>query len=241
MADLPYSQNRQSGYGHAHGQGQGHLQANHPAGAGYAMNDSAVWSDVGTDDGADMLPNQQYNSPYGAVRTNNNTNTGLGNAHDPYADRLPGGGGGGGGKGQYEKVHDPSYDAAETGDSDFVVKEKRPVHVATEVIATTRARRWWIRITWFFTWWIPSFLLVHVGRMKRPDIRMAWREKLAIFMMVALLCGTVLFYVIVFGRLLCPDMDKAWNPTELSTHQGRDDFYAAIQGKVYDVSYFPSS
>lgn len=224
MADLPYNQHRGAG------------QCGHPAGGGYAMNDSAVWSDVGTDDGADMLPRQQYNSPYGAVRTNNNG----ANPHDPYSDRSPGGAipsGGGGMKGQYEKVMDPSYDAAETGDSDFVVKEKRPVHVATEVIATTRTRRWWIRITWFFTWWIPSFLLVHVGRMKRPDIRMAWREKLAIFMMVALLCGTVLFYVIVFGRLLCPDMDKAWNPTELSTHQGRDDYYAAIQGKVYDVSF----
>jgi chitin synthase len=72
--------------------------------------------------------------------------------------------------------------------------------------------------------------------MKRPDIRMAWREKVAIFLMVFLLCGIVLFYVIVFGRLLCPDFDRAWNPSELQTHQGRDDYYAAIQGKVYDVS-----
>lgn len=118
---------------------------------------------------------------------------------------------------------------------EFSVKDKK--HVATEVIATTRARRWWIRITWAFTWWIPSFLLSRLGGMKRPDVRMAWREKLAIFMMVFLACGTVLFYIIVFGKLLCPDGDKAWNPTDLAQHQGRDDYYAAIAGKVYDVSY----
>ena len=103
-------------------------------------------------------------------------------------------------------------------------------------VTTTRARRWWIRITWLLTWWIPSFLLVHLGGMKRPDVRMAWREKVAIFMMIFGLCGIVVFYIVVFGMLLCPDSDKAWNPTELAQHAGLDDYYAAIAGKVYDVS-----
>ncbi|OXC66400.1 hypothetical protein AYX13_04910 [Cryptococcus neoformans] len=118
----------------------------------------------------------------------------------------------------------------------MTVKEKK-VH-ATEVMATTNARRWWIRITWMMTWWIPSFLLVHLGRMKRADVRMAWREKLAIFMMICLACAVVLFYIIFFGKLLCPDSDKAWNETELATHQGDDDYYAAIAGKVYDFTNF---
>ncbi|KAL0253811.1 hypothetical protein I308_101188 [Cryptococcus tetragattii IND107] len=114
----------------------------------------------------------------------------------------------------------------------MVVKEKKVL--ATEVMATSKARRWWIRITWMMTWWIPSFLLVHLGRMKRADVRMAWREKLTIFMMIFLSCAVVLFYIIFFGKLLCPDSDKAWNETELATHQGDDDYYAAIAGKVYD-------
>ena len=117
---------------------------------------------------------------------------------------------------------------------ELIVHEKR--HVATEIIATTRARRWWLRITWLLTWWIPSFLLRKIGRMDRADIRMAWREKLAIFIMVFLLCGTVLFYIIVFGMLLCPNSAKAWNPSELAQHAGDNDYYAAIAGKVYDVS-----
>ena len=118
----------------------------------------------------------------------------------------------------------------------MVVHEKK--HVATEVIATTPARRWWIRITWLFTWWVPSFLLRKIGKMDRADIRMAWREKLTIFMMIFSLCGIVLFYIIGFGKLLCPDSDKAWNPTELAQHAGTDDYYAAIAGKVYDFTDF---
>ena len=122
------------------------------------------------------------------------------------------------------------------GDGEMIVHEKR--HHATEVIATSPARRWWLRITWVLTWWIPSFLLSGLGGMKRADVRMAWREKVAIFMMIMLMCGTVLFYIVVFGMLLCPDSAKAWNPTELAEHAGTDDYYAAIAGKVYDVSLF---
>lgn len=119
-------------------------------------------------------------------------------------------------------------------EGEMIVKEKK--HHATEVIATSRARRWWLRITWTLTWWIPSFMLIRLGKMDRPDIRMAWREKVAIFMMVFMLCGVILFYIVIFGRLLCPDNDKAWNPTELATHAGADDYMSAIAGKVYDVS-----
>jgi len=122
----------------------------------------------------------------------------------------------------------------EMDDGGMIVKEKK--HHATEVIATTSARRWWLRLTWGLTWWMPSFCLRRVGKMNRADIRMAWREKLAIFIMISLMCALVLFYIIVFGKLLCPDSAKAWNPTELAEHAGTNDYFAAIAGKVYDVS-----
>lgn len=120
-------------------------------------------------------------------------------------------------------------------DGIMIVKEKAKHH-ATVVFPTTSARRWWLRITWGLTWWVPSFCLTRVGKMKRADVRMAWREKLAIVMMIAMLCLTVLFYIIFFGRLLCPKGDKAWNTSELAEHAGDSDYYAAIAGKVYDVS-----
>lgn len=123
----------------------------------------------------------------------------------------------------------------ELDDPGIIIHEKK--HRATEIVATTSARRWWLRITWALTWWVPSFCLSRVGKMHRPDIRMAWREKLAIVIMIFFLCGTVLFYIIVFGKLLCPNSAKAWNPTQLAEHAGSDDYYAAIAGKVYDVGF----
>lgn len=56
-----------------------------------------------------------------------------------------------------------------------------------EVIRQTGPkRRIWAGMTWAATFWIPNFALSSVGRMKRPDVRMAWREKLLI---KCVLCG----------------------------------------------------
>jgi len=119
--------------------------------------------------------------------------------------------------------------------ADMIVHEKGH-HAAMETLPTTRARRWWVRITWLMTWWIPSFMLSKVGKMKRPDVQMAWREKFAICAMIGMLCGIIIFYIVVFGRLLCPNMDKAWNTSQLSDHADSSSYYAAIHGYVYDVS-----
>ena len=109
---------------------------------------------------------------------------------------------------------------------------------AVEEVASSRVRRWWVVIVWMVTWWIPDFCLSKIGRMKRPDVRLAWREKVTIFSLIILFNGIVLFYIIEFGRLLCPDYDKAWNTNQLGQHTGTNDFYVAIQGVVYDVSKF---
>ncbi|KAG6892595.1 hypothetical protein C0992_013283, partial [Termitomyces sp. T32_za158] len=48
----------------------------------------------------------------------------------------------------------------------------------------------------------------------------------------------VCFYIIEFGRLLCPNFNKAWSLNEVAQHQGEDDYWVTIQGVVYDVSDF---
>ena len=60
-----------------------------------------------------------------------------------------------------------------------------------EEIPTSGARRAWLILVWSLTWWIPSFLLSYVGRMKRPDVRIAWREKVALCMLIFLVCGSL--------------------------------------------------
>ena len=80
-----------------------------------------------------------------------------------------------------------------------------------EVVTTTPARKLWVVIVWLLTWPIPGFVLKYVGRMKRKDVQMAWREKVTICFFIFVLCGTVIFYIIFFQKLLCPEFDKVQN------------------------------
>lgn len=102
----------------------------------------------------------------------------------------------------------------------------------------TLGRRVWVGIVWSLTFWIPSFLLSFIGRMKRPDVRMAWREKLVLCFLILLVNGFMLFWIIAFGNLICPGYDKVWSRKEVSQHQGDNDFYVSIRGNVYDITKF---
>jgi hypothetical protein len=65
-------------------------------------------------------------------------------------------------------------------------------------VPTGRARRWWL-----------LFLLRAVGRTKRPDIQLAWREKVMMFVLILLLNGTIMFHIVEFGRLLARTVIKS--------------------------------
>ncbi|KIY65055.1 glycosyltransferase family 2 protein [Cylindrobasidium torrendii FP15055 ss-10] len=123
----------------------------------------------------------------------------------------------------------------ESSTTGLVVKD---APTAVEDVPTTATRRWWLRIVWLTTWMIPTAALHHIGRIKRPDIQLAWREKLTIFWLIMLFNGIVIFYIVEFGRLLCPEYDKAWKLSELAQHTGSNDWWASVQGKVYDLTDF---
>ncbi|WFD43044.1 chitin synthase [Malassezia psittaci] len=118
--------------------------------------------------------------------------------------------------------------------------EKNALLAPTEVkrVPTTRLRRWWMRLTWALTWFIPNSVLTNVGGMKRPDVRMAWREKLSICMLIFLLCAVTIFYIVGVGKILCPDYNKAYNSGQLGEHSTSKSYFAAVQGKVYDLTRF---
>lgn len=111
-----------------------------------------------------------------------------------------------------------------------------PKHIEKKTISLSR--RLWAGFVWAMTFWIPSFVLRYVGRMKRPDVRMAWREKVVLVFLILLFNAIVIFYIVAFGNLLCPNKDKVWNEQQVSYHQGDNDFYVSIHGKVYDISKF---
>lgn len=107
-----------------------------------------------------------------------------------------------------------------------------------EVVEVDGERKGWVWFVWLLTFWIPSPFLKYMMRMKRREVRMAWREKLVICFLILLLNGAIIFYMIFLGTLICPDYDKVWNSEQVGFHQGADDFYVSIHGKVYDLTKF---
>ncbi|SGY39183.1 BQ5605_C003g02165 [Microbotryum silenes-dioicae] len=107
-----------------------------------------------------------------------------------------------------------------------------------EEVPSSKARRAWVFIVTLLTWWIPDLSLKYLGRMKRPDVRMAWREKVALCLLIGFFCGIVIFYIVIFGNLLCPNMNKAWNEKELGYHAGTTDYWVGVRGVVYDLTAF---
>ncbi|KAF3062176.1 Chitin synthase 6 [Daldinia childiae] len=127
-----------------------------------------------------------------------------------------------------------------TGDGEFISNldagDAKGKHV--ETVDTTLTRRIWVGFVWALTFWIPSFALRYIGRMKRPDVRMAWREKFVLVFLIFLINAFVIFWIILLGRIICPNFDKAWLQKEVDTHQGGDDFWVSIHGRVYDITNF---
>lgn len=139
---------------------------------------------------------------------------------------------------EYDKKEMPGDNGVPglTGEKAGMVVNNAPN--AVEEVPTSRTRRWWLYLVWATTFWIPTFCLTYVGRMKRPDIRLAWREKVTICWLIFLFNAMVIFYIVGLSRLLCPNQDKAWNISELAGFTDDNAFYVAVAGKVYDVSNY---
>ncbi|KAJ2570407.1 hypothetical protein IW140_002307 [Coemansia sp. RSA 1813] len=105
-----------------------------------------------------------------------------------------------------------------------------------EEIETTSARRCWSRTTKGLTWLVPDWAMGCCG-LKREDIRMAWREKVAICIIILGMWGLVLFFIIGLGLIMCPKQ-YVYTMDEVSGHTERSDAYVAMRGRVYDITNF---
>ncbi|WAQ87615.1 hypothetical protein PtA15_8A520 [Puccinia triticina] len=88
--------------------------------------------------------------------------------------------------------------------------------VAEEVVGESSLRKKWLLLVWALTFYVPNFLLAWIGRMKRPDVRLAWREKLAI-------------------------NEFVYSANELSSHSysgNANNMLVAIRGEVFDLTSF---
>ncbi|KAF8625844.1 hypothetical protein AX17_006740 [Amanita inopinata Kibby_2008] len=108
----------------------------------------------------------------------------------------------------------------------------------TEVLKESSARRRWVALCWILTWWIPTPLLKYVGRMKRMDVRQAWREKLALNLLIWFVCACAVFVIAVLGRLICP-REHVFNTSELASHTFQlnpANVFTAVRGEIFDLT-----
>ncbi|KAG0747559.1 hypothetical protein G6F57_001697 [Rhizopus arrhizus] len=103
----------------------------------------------------------------------------------------------------------------------------------------TPARKRWLYFVTFCTWWIPSKFLIWCGRMKRKDVRVAWREKVTLCMLIFLLCAFIIWFLVFFSEAICPK-ENVYSTSELANH-GKDNTkgaYVAIRGEVFHLTNF---
>ncbi|KAI0441756.1 chitin synthase [Xylaria telfairii] len=113
--------------------------------------------------------------------------------------------------------------------------------VEVEEYRDSPSRKRWVFSVYLLTWFVPDFLIRWAGRMPRKDVRMAWREKLAINFIIWFSCLVAAFFIILFPMLICPKQ-YVFSTNELSNYDGKDGHkaYVAIRGQVFDVtSYAP--
>nr|XP_036583292.1 chitin synthase [Colletotrichum truncatum]KAF6792268.1 chitin synthase [Colletotrichum truncatum] len=101
------------------------------------------------------------------------------------------------------------------------------------------SRKRWVFMVYLMTWFVPDILVRKMGKMPRKDIRQAWREKLAINMLIWLFCLFAAFFIVIFPKLICPTQ-HVFSAEELSSNDGKDNnkAYASIRGVVFDIGAF---
>ncbi|KAJ2160360.1 hypothetical protein GGF46_002308 [Coemansia sp. RSA 552] len=98
----------------------------------------------------------------------------------------------------------------------------------------TATRKCWLGFVWLSTWMVPSYTLRVCGRIKRRDQRIAWREKVALCLIIFWSCAFVIFWIAGLGLILCP-RQHVYSIGELHEHNTEDDALIAIRGEVFDL------
>lgn len=112
--------------------------------------------------------------------------------------------------------------------------------VEVEEYKDSPSRKRWVFMVYLLTWLIPDFVIRWIGRMPRKDVRMAWREKLAINILIWFLCLTAAFFIVVFPMLICPTQ-YVYSAAELSSYDGKSGSKGAlvsVRGYVYDLAAY---
>ncbi|KAJ6558579.1 glycosyltransferase family 2 protein [Mycena vulgaris] len=91
----------------------------------------------------------------------------------------------------------------------------------------------WRIVTRILTFWAPDVLLASVGGMRDKHVRQAWREKMALCLIISVLCAAVAFVTVGFQKVLCSTVDQT---SSEFIRVGSTPGTLAVQGIVYNIS-----
>ncbi|KAF9047291.1 chitin synthase-domain-containing protein [Panaeolus papilionaceus] len=91
----------------------------------------------------------------------------------------------------------------------------------------------WRIFSRIITVWAPDVLLSSLGGMKEAAVRQAWREKIALCFIIAILCAAVGFATVGFQKVLCPVQGNSDNRF---MRVGSVPGTLSIRGEVYQTS-----
>ncbi|CAE6508857.1 unnamed protein product [Rhizoctonia solani] len=109
-----------------------------------------------------------------------------------------------------------------------------PAPGAQKVVVSDDGFDVWVTFSRVVTFWAPSFLLSSLGGMKDPAIQQAWREKVALCIIAAVMGGVVGFATIGLERVLCPE-SAVIKPGELA-RIGTQPGTLGLSGQLVNIS-----
>nr|KAJ3419273.1 hypothetical protein HK105_007172 [Polyrhizophydium stewartii] len=128
---------------------------------------------------------------------------------------------------------DAAFTAARAPGTEETGAEKPKEPEPRKKMSSQRCR--WLCCTWLLTWWIPSFVLSLCCRMRHRDVRMAWREKVALCIIIFFMCCALLFFIIGLGRLVCPKQEVI-STFEIASRSSTKDPWVYMRGRAYQIS-----
>ncbi|KAJ7124901.1 glycosyltransferase family 2 protein [Mycena epipterygia] len=91
----------------------------------------------------------------------------------------------------------------------------------------------WRIATAVLTFWVPDMLLSSLGGMRDKTVRHAWREKLALCIIIAFHCAAIAFITVGFQRVLCTNAQAtSSNFVRVGSQPGT----LGVQGLVYNIT-----
>ena len=95
----------------------------------------------------------------------------------------------------------------------------------------------WVIFSRVVTFWAPPFMLSSLGGMKDPNVQQAWREKMGLCFIIAILCGIIGFLTVGLQKVLCPEQAQtAGKYLSIGTQPNT----LGVQGYLFNMTKIPT-